>query len=78
MTTLGFSYDHRVLDGATADAFCAAVKAHLVLQVTPSGKPKRPAQVAVALSQKGWASRKLFFLTGTTLQFALNCVYYRE
>ncbi len=24
MTTLGFSYDHRVLDGATADAFCAA------------------------------------------------------
>lgn len=24
--TLGFSYDHRVLDGATADAFCAAVK----------------------------------------------------
>ena len=29
MTTLGFSYDHRVLDGATADAFCAAVKAFL-------------------------------------------------
>ena len=29
MTTLGFSYDHRVLDGATADAFCAAVKLHL-------------------------------------------------
>lgn len=29
MTTLGFSYDHRVLDGATADAFCAAVKKHL-------------------------------------------------
>jgi 2-oxoglutarate dehydrogenase E2 component (dihydrolipoamide succinyltransferase) len=29
MTTLGFSYDHRVLDGATADAFCAAVKAYL-------------------------------------------------
>jgi 2-oxoglutarate dehydrogenase E2 component (dihydrolipoamide succinyltransferase) len=26
MMTLGFSYDHRVLDGATADAFCAAVK----------------------------------------------------
>lgn len=26
MTTLGFTYDHRVLDGATADAFCAAVK----------------------------------------------------
>lgn len=26
MTTLGFSYDHRILDGATADAFCAAVK----------------------------------------------------
>jgi pyruvate/2-oxoglutarate dehydrogenase complex dihydrolipoamide acyltransferase (E2) component len=26
MTTLGFSYDHRVLDGATADAFCAVVK----------------------------------------------------
>ena len=26
MTTLGFSYDHRVLDGATADAFCKAVK----------------------------------------------------
>ncbi len=26
MTTLGFSYDHRVLDGATADAFCATVK----------------------------------------------------
>lgn len=26
MTTLGFSYDHRVLDGATADAFCEAVK----------------------------------------------------
>lgn len=26
MVTLGFSYDHRVLDGATADAFCAAVK----------------------------------------------------
>jgi 2-oxoglutarate dehydrogenase E2 component (dihydrolipoamide succinyltransferase) len=26
MTTLGFSYDHRVLDGATADVFCAAVK----------------------------------------------------
>lgn len=29
MTTLGFSYDHRVLDGATADAFCAGVKRHL-------------------------------------------------
>ena len=29
MTTLGFSYDHRILDGATADAFCAAVKAAL-------------------------------------------------
>lgn len=29
MTTLGFSYDHRVLDGATADAFCAAIKKHL-------------------------------------------------
>lgn len=29
MTTLGFSYDHRVLDGASADAFCAAVKAAL-------------------------------------------------
>jgi pyruvate/2-oxoglutarate dehydrogenase complex dihydrolipoamide acyltransferase (E2) component len=29
MTTLGFSYDHRVLDGATADAFCAAVKQSL-------------------------------------------------
>lgn len=29
MTTLGFSYDHRVLDGATADAFCAAVKKYL-------------------------------------------------
>jgi 2-oxoisovalerate dehydrogenase E2 component (dihydrolipoyl transacylase) len=29
MMTLGFSYDHRVLDGATADAFCAAVKAVL-------------------------------------------------
>lgn len=26
MMTLGFSYDHRVLDGATADNFCAAVK----------------------------------------------------
>ncbi len=26
ITTLGFSYDHRVLDGATADAFCQAVK----------------------------------------------------
>jgi 2-oxoglutarate dehydrogenase E2 component (dihydrolipoamide succinyltransferase) len=26
MTTLGFSYDHRVLDGASADAFCAVVK----------------------------------------------------
>lgn len=26
LMTLGFSYDHRVLDGATADAFCAAVK----------------------------------------------------
>lgn len=26
MTTLGFSYDHRVLDGATADVYCAAVK----------------------------------------------------
>ncbi len=26
MTTLGFSYDHRILDGATADTFCAAVK----------------------------------------------------
>jgi pyruvate/2-oxoglutarate dehydrogenase complex dihydrolipoamide acyltransferase (E2) component len=26
---LGFSYDHRVLDGATADAFCAAVKGQL-------------------------------------------------
>jgi 2-oxoisovalerate dehydrogenase E2 component (dihydrolipoyl transacylase) len=24
--TLGFSYDHRILDGATADAFCAKVK----------------------------------------------------
>jgi len=29
MVTLGFSYDHRVLDGATADAFCAAVKRQL-------------------------------------------------
>ncbi|MFN8486262.1 MAG: dihydrolipoamide acetyltransferase family protein [Caldilineaceae bacterium] len=29
MLTLGFSYDHRVLDGATADAFCAAVKGAL-------------------------------------------------
>jgi 2-oxoisovalerate dehydrogenase E2 component (dihydrolipoyl transacylase) len=29
MTTLGFSYDHRVLDGATADAYCAAVKTAL-------------------------------------------------
>lgn len=29
MTTLGFSYDHRVLDGATADLFCAAVKKYL-------------------------------------------------
>ena len=29
MTTLGFSYDHRVLDGATADAFCAEVKERL-------------------------------------------------
>jgi 2-oxoglutarate dehydrogenase E2 component (dihydrolipoamide succinyltransferase) len=29
MTTLGFSYDHRILDGATADAFCAAVKKRL-------------------------------------------------
>jgi len=29
MTTLGFSYDHRVLDGATADAFCATVKGSL-------------------------------------------------
>jgi 2-oxoisovalerate dehydrogenase E2 component (dihydrolipoyl transacylase) len=29
MTTLGFSYDHRILDGATADAFCAAVKSAL-------------------------------------------------
>ncbi|MCC6453970.1 MAG: 2-oxo acid dehydrogenase subunit E2 [Caldilineaceae bacterium] len=26
MMTMSFSYDHRVLDGATADAFCAAVK----------------------------------------------------
>lgn len=26
MMTMAFSYDHRVLDGATADAFCAAVK----------------------------------------------------
>jgi 2-oxoisovalerate dehydrogenase E2 component (dihydrolipoyl transacylase) len=26
MMSLAFSYDHRVLDGATADAFCAAVK----------------------------------------------------
>jgi 2-oxoglutarate dehydrogenase E2 component (dihydrolipoamide succinyltransferase) len=26
MTTLALSYDHRVLDGATADAYCAAVK----------------------------------------------------
>ena len=26
MTTLGFSYDHRVMDGASADAFCVAVK----------------------------------------------------
>ena len=29
MTTLGFSYDHRVLDGATADAFCNTVKSSL-------------------------------------------------
>ena len=29
MLTLGFSYDHRILDGATADAFCAAVKKEL-------------------------------------------------
>lgn len=29
MTTLGFSYDHRVLDGASADAFCAVVKRFL-------------------------------------------------
>ena len=27
--TLGFSYDHRILDGATADGFCAKVKAAL-------------------------------------------------
>jgi 2-oxoisovalerate dehydrogenase E2 component (dihydrolipoyl transacylase) len=27
MTTLGFSYDHRVLDGATADGFCARFEA---------------------------------------------------
>lgn len=26
MTTLGFSYDHRVLDGASADVYCQAVK----------------------------------------------------
>ncbi len=26
MLTLGFTYDHRILDGATADAYCAAVK----------------------------------------------------
>jgi 2-oxoglutarate dehydrogenase E2 component (dihydrolipoamide succinyltransferase) len=26
MVSLAFSYDHRVLDGATADAFCAAIK----------------------------------------------------
>jgi pyruvate/2-oxoglutarate dehydrogenase complex dihydrolipoamide acyltransferase (E2) component len=26
MLTLGFSYDHRILDGATADAFCHEVK----------------------------------------------------
>ena len=26
MLTLGFSYDHRILDGATADAVCAAIK----------------------------------------------------
>jgi 2-oxoglutarate dehydrogenase E2 component (dihydrolipoamide succinyltransferase) len=26
IVTLAFSYDHRVLDGATADAYCAAVK----------------------------------------------------
>ena len=29
MTTLGFTYDHRVLDGASADAYCAAVKNEL-------------------------------------------------
>jgi 2-oxoglutarate dehydrogenase E2 component (dihydrolipoamide succinyltransferase) len=29
MLTLGFSYDHRILDGATADAYCAAVKDRL-------------------------------------------------
>ena len=29
MMTIAFSYDHRVLDGATADAFCAAVKTAL-------------------------------------------------
>jgi 2-oxoglutarate dehydrogenase E2 component (dihydrolipoamide succinyltransferase) len=29
MMTLALSYDHRVLDGATADAFCAAVKGAL-------------------------------------------------
>lgn len=29
MMTLAFSYDHRILDGATADAFCAAVKGAL-------------------------------------------------
>ena len=27
--TLGFTYDHRILDGATADAYCAAVKGAL-------------------------------------------------
>ncbi len=26
MLTLGFTFDHRILDGATADAFCAAAK----------------------------------------------------
>ncbi|MEZ4656251.1 MAG: 2-oxo acid dehydrogenase subunit E2 [Caldilineaceae bacterium] len=49
MMTLAFTFDHRVLDGATADAFCVAVEesagklvlSHVSRPKKPTGKPRR-------------------------------------